>query len=255
MGKKPELDNITLPVYEVCHKELEDAKEEIPTEQEITTLAKAAIAADKDIVSQIEYDESGNSYILPKGVLPLKIRTVDGDIFYFDFGNEIIKNEDNTANKGTVYTDSKYCVLVFSEEGFELNVEQLIYILYDNDAEEYPASLVNTYYILNPVTSAGTKLYKHSIQINNGQGRLVLISNISSALGKHSVFGTTGISTADNVPIGEGLYVFCGLWITSNTYNYTCFVKGNVLVLYDLDNNAIVNLADITTGTDTITAL
>lgn len=139
MSKKPELDNITLPVYEVCHKELEDSK---------------------NILSQIVYDTTDDTAIFPKGIVPLKVWDDSIEQYvYFDYTHTNLVDQNNNPIANSI--------LLFVENGIKYdngavppNISELVYINFDGLDSTLD---FNTYYIFKPITSAGTKLYKHTI--------------------------------------------------------------------------------------------
>lgn len=114
------------------------------------------IQADKDILSQIVYDEEEHTLTFPKGIMPLSYYNSDSEItFYFDYYNGKVLNED-----GTVHS-----TLSFDNEQVSISVDisltesdSLDYCLFNCDPQG-----MNTYYLYNPITSAGTKLYRHTI--------------------------------------------------------------------------------------------
>lgn len=237
MGKKPELNNITLPVYELCHKEIEDAKEEIPTEQDITTLAKAAIADDKDILMQLVYDGENHRITLPPNIMPLKLvdyGDIDGSV-YFDYRIQSILNEQGNSIGGLIPDSTPdgqtYFTLVFTE-GTYFSIGRIEYCFFNGNVS------LNTYYLYHPVTSAGTKLYQHNI---SGDEEVVIISADSTPI---------GTNTSKSYAIGMNNVISMFLF-SLNAFILDLYYQNNVWKVTKIDGTK-EELGNIT---DTVTPL
>lgn len=158
------LDNINKPAFDAAMKEI-----------------RAAIKQDKEIISQIKVIEgvSENSYVFPKGIVPLKVYlTIErqevffDDYAYFDYtyparlldsvGVEI--QEQHTLS----FIDG--CVAISGQ--FEItHMLELVYINVDEPSGVSDTLGFNSYDVLNPIkvtanpTLAGTESQLTSVQI------------------------------------------------------------------------------------------
>ena len=170
-------------------KKVEDVETEIPSETAITNLAKAAIQADKDILSQIVYDEDEDILYFPEGIIPLKIYSdsYDGGTFlFFDYANECLRDEVNDGIPGMTL-DINHNKLEIDDPNGNLNISEIVYINGKGVANVDNSLNFNSYYIFNPVISGGTKLYKHNFTVVDDEGDtydIELISTNSTPLTK-----------------------------------------------------------------------
>ena len=247
MSKKPEINNITEPVYKVLHKEIEDAKGEIPTEQEITALANAAIVADKDILSRIVYDEESHTITFPQYVLPLTVLT-DDFTYYFNYESGDIYVDDVGNNVGTINYGDNDEIILNIDAAFYREASGLEYIL-----SSISIGKLNTYYLYNPITSGGSKLYKHVFYFTITDGTHGTTFNGTAVTKSSNQFTLSGavLSTQKDVLSMTSLYnVSGGYAIHPNIDNF----MGKVTFVYDVGGT----LADATNGmglSDTVTEL
>lgn len=193
------LDMINKPAYDAAKKEIDEVKkdldsavETIPTDAKITALANSAIQADKDIVSQIvmEYsnEEDITRFIFPKGIVPLKMYSENGndDYVYFDYKIGILVDRDNVEVLGFYLevNDETSQVIICYEGYYQDTIENLIYELVyflATSIDKIESTLYfNAYYLFNPITSAGTKLYKHDLRLGNQYLTVISKSNIDA---------------------------------------------------------------------------
>ena len=154
MGKNG-LDNINFEAYKAGVQEAKD-------------IVDKAIKADKDIISQIKLvqEQTHIRIVFPKGIVPLKMYFEDenelsADYYYFDYMRESIVYSDN--NLTTVSISVLDDCIVLEAQFTNPVVTELLYINITN-IDTIPDTLnFNSYYWFNPVTSVGTKLYKHDI--------------------------------------------------------------------------------------------
>lgn len=114
-----------------------DNLENIPTEEQVTQIAKAAIQADKDIISQIkmEYDEEDNitKFYFPKEILILAIE-LNTHILYFKDG--IAVDYSGSTVEGyeldDIVTTGDNPYLAFVGDLSEQIINSLVYINYQN---------------------------------------------------------------------------------------------------------------------------
>ena len=128
----------------------QEKTEELDLQNE--TQVKALIQADKDILSQIVYDEETHIITFPKYVKPLVFIDYSGDMFYFDY--QSMKVLDNTGSEELDFEidDDVMKINNTVEEVIDLTeisdcgMDFIYFNLYDSG--------LNTYYLYNPITSA-----------------------------------------------------------------------------------------------------
>ena len=140
---------------------------------------KGLIRADKDILSQIETDEDGYIYF-PENVLPLALRcTRNASTGYLYFSYSAAKLVDSSGNalNNTSVTRSDKRIKIRDTVYSITNIEAVVYILFDSKIPTF-----NSYYFFNPVTKAGTPLYKHLVTIRGAnQSILAYVLYISNS--------------------------------------------------------------------------
>lgn len=150
MSKRPEINNITEPVYKLLTKETKEA-------------IASAIQADKDIISQCIISDEDKTIRFPDNVLPLRVK-VDGDNYFFSYLDAEMFN-DNHEHVGDIIHTKNYIEVQFDNVDATTFVEgEIDYIFYNAQLYDIASSL-DTYYIYHPITSGGTKLYRHTVQI------------------------------------------------------------------------------------------
>lgn len=136
----------------------------------VKKVAEQVVQADKDILSQIVYDEENNRVIFPPYIVPLKV--FDGDYtkyLYFDYTNTSLvdRNNEELSDYVVDFINGNQIIIV-CPQGSMCDILELVYIN-ANGIDNIDTTLnFNSFYIFNPVTSAGTKLYKHELRFNNG---------------------------------------------------------------------------------------
>ena len=163
--------------------------------EKVPNLIESAIKADKNILSKIkiEYDEEGNRTIfsLPKNVLPLRAYFGDnyanGKNIYFDYDNSSMYDDDYNSVGGVDILYNQV-ILSFPVSLSDISIySELEYIPFEG------GSILNTYYIYNPITSGGgTKLYLHKIR---GSGRIKLTNSYTEDFDSISLDIISPVST------------------------------------------------------------
>lgn len=170
MSKNKGINNITKPVYDTVTKEtnkkIGEVVGDIPTDAEITALAKAAITADKDILSQIEVvyfeDDNITHFIFPTGIMPLSI-TLNTHRLYFKNTHLV----DNNGQEVVGYELDDYDIyngkLIISiiDDLSEQVINDITYILFNVETNV----IRNTYNLFYP--DIPKKIYCHPITISN----------------------------------------------------------------------------------------
>ena len=164
------------------HNSLVDAFNnlDIPTEQDI----KELIQADKDILSQIEYDEENHVINFPKHVLPLRIVLSDNSIYFVNYNFEcLVEDNGEDLNSSPIEISDGVFSINNLDGDITDEIAQIEYLLFDGENGIEP---LNTYYLYNP--QVGTKLYKHDINFSwldgedNIGGHLIIINNSSNQI-------------------------------------------------------------------------
>lgn len=182
----------------------------IPTDAHI----KGLIKADKDVISQIVYDEENNLLIFPEHIFPLRIVGINTNDYFFDYINgQLTDTDGNLISVDINLSDEKsqYSLILDTDIG---DIDTIEYILFDSTTNMPD---INTYYLYHPVTSAGTKLYKHSL--NMSLFNLVIISAKST---QYTSWGDIQNDIGDklvNISMGSGGPIsyknICGFKITT----------------------------------------
>lgn len=135
---------------------------------------KGLIEADKDILSRIivEYDETSDNttIIFPKYIIPIKFYlggTVE-HYCYFNYKDGILVVDDSTSIDTSMVGSEEDSIKIVIEGEFSISeIGEILYINASN-IDSFDSTLYfNTYYIFNPITSGGTKLYKHLLDLRN----------------------------------------------------------------------------------------
>lgn len=173
-------------------EKVKSVEEEIPTTQQITTIANSAIQADKDILSKItlEYDEDNNktTFIFPKGILVIKFYCYFSDelhgAMFVDYDNSRILNTEGISvyEFSLSYTTDHFALTVDGDYQDSFITELFYDLMYINYINDDGGDYYNWYNILNP-QPVGTKLYKHKIKYAtsynsspSGAGNIFIIS-------------------------------------------------------------------------------
>lgn len=130
---------------------------------------KGLISADKEVIEKIVFSEGdeGTDLTFPEGVMPVLLYAEnigdEGIYVYFDYYNGDIFDEHRNS-LGTIAIENNQITinLVNVEDLTTLEGGELIYFLF-----ETAPSLLDSYYLFNPITKAGTKIYRHDIRIVN----------------------------------------------------------------------------------------
>ena len=269
MGKPNDITLETLPVYKRLKKDLKEVEDSIPTDTEITNLANSAIQADKDVLSQItvEYDEDNDKTIVtfPKDIIPLsftglaygaataylgKIDTSGSPYF------EVLDQNGSSLYGGKAVVDNSSHKVKYSFSGDKtesVTITNLSYILGNNINI---SNLVSSYYIYKPITSSGTKLYKHDITIKSAVAyqRISFISNNNKSL-----LDATGADTYILVSAisfntyATGANAFNGFSCVKNIYGGT--VSGIKCIDYSTGDVISYTLEKENIDTDNVTEL
>lgn len=146
------------------------------------------IKADKDILSQLDisYDSDNDktTIIFPKNIMPLVINT-DNFTYYFDYLNDEVYGDEISEGglMGNILKHNGQITIVIGIEENETTIKSIEYILFSK-----MVYTLNTYYLYNPVTSGGTKLYRHELKLaSTYQGtftgnQIIVISKSSTPL-------------------------------------------------------------------------
>lgn len=140
------------------------------------------IKASKDVISKIKmvYDENDNftSIIFPKGIMPLSITINTHTLF---IKNESLVNELGEEVEGYgfdgYYADAGIVYLDVVGNITEQIINELNYVSYDSDGAKYTL-LKDTYHLFHPITSGGSKLYKHRILFQTNSLQLDFILEV-----------------------------------------------------------------------------
>ena len=124
--------------------------------EDIPTQIETAIQNDKDVLSQIVYDEENHTITFPKNVLPLRIKVAYNDYFFdYDIGSLIL--DDGSEGSDTFSFNENHQLVIDDSSGdIDGEITQIDYILNQGDFQ-----VLNTYDLYHPITESGTKLYKH----------------------------------------------------------------------------------------------
>lgn len=144
MSDKGSINNITLPVSKRLAKDIKDA-----------------IQADKDILSQLVYDEQTKTLAFPKNILPLSIR-IDDDTYYFDYYNLALLHDDGTETGNDLDVQSNGVLsIVDVNETIISDITKVQALEYISRSEKplHFDTILNTYKLYHPTT-----LFKHIIR-------------------------------------------------------------------------------------------
>lgn len=171
----------------------------------VNPLVSQAIQADKDILSQIEYeyeeDVQRMTLTFPEGVLPIGFTESEGETYLFDYKNyrlHVVDSSDFYEIDDIFLENGKLVVMVYMGE---ITIEELLYIA--------RSGLSMSYYpdfnaIFNPITSAGTKLYLHTLTPQLGYEELENIIVVSLRTTKY----TQKSQIISDFEDGKVLYMF-----------------------------------------------
>ena len=203
-------------------------------------IAKEVVQNDKDILSQIVYDEEDDILTLPIGILPI-FMSVDNEEFYFDVTNGIVI--DNVGAEVCEFIINENHVSISDYSLISLNAvmpSHIEYICFNDNGENYYSNL-NTYYLYNPITATGTKLYSHSILY--GGDRLQFVSTSQNYSG--IVISTQG-GRINNKNVVECISIYSqGGYLGDFLFN-----DNGLTFTTSVDINDLLTL-----GTDTVTPL
>lgn len=135
-----------------------------------TDVFNADEKVDKDILDKIVVNSYEGTTLFPANVLPLRIRCADNETYYFDYENTYLLHADG----------SQYVEILLDDESvmFDSDFPDIVEIDYAYFNGIFRK--LNSYYMYNPITSGGTKLYKHTLQFNSYDFQVYVISNKSS---------------------------------------------------------------------------
>ena len=218
----------------------------------VPDIAEQLIQADKDVLSKIV--ETSNigyyKYTFPKYILPLKLEVNLGFgnlTRYFDYENMIVLNSSGQQVSGvTLDLNADGCVVIKNESKYITKIS-LEYILFDGTS----LGKLNTYLMYNPVTSSGTKLYKHVITgtkftPTGGTETDATLSFVSKSSSPVTDIGNSGLSE----------YLF-GMFLSSLVVFYITRqgATSSIFKYFDNSGDVVSGNLDWTTFTDTVTEL
>lgn len=231
----------------------------VNSEVGIKGLISEGIQADKDILSQIVYDEENELWHLPPNILPLRLyglinaqEELYGNLF-FDYENGLILNEQKETVGSVVNTGNIVDLTLESDNVFK----DLTYIHFDGEDAE---TILNTYYLYHPVTSAGTKLYLHSLRGSSGSGpalwQLCIIntSNLEFEVSDFGIAQQGGKFNANNIiKVVQGSTIRGYLCVK---YGYSGGTGNIVMYINSSGELTTLNLTtNLVSLTDTVTEL
>ena len=209
---------------------------------------KGLIQADKDVLRQIKYTETENAIviILPKHIMPLSFNDENDTAYYLDFSNDAVLNQSGNIirNSSIDYGDSFISILLPLPAYSGTKINGIDYILTDN----FGSYFQNTYYLYYPITSGGTKLYKHDIVFESGN-ELTIISNRSNKYASYDAIFTDFVGAYPTMLYedngGERVRALSLEYDTSHIRVYYYSITANQLSYVD----------DTSSFTDTVTEL
>lgn len=229
-------------------------------DSEFNTAVEGVIQADKDIISKIElvYDEDNDLTFVnfPIGVMPLSI-TLNTHTLYFKNTHPV--NEIGEPVEG-YDTDELYCsssesYIAFLGDLSEQVVNDLIYVIYDGEPNFHLGS--NSYYLFYPVTSGGTKLYKHLLSSTSAWQNVVLVSTSPTfeGLSETNIVSVLEVSTFGASSGIKGVTISVNH--TTSLENVVLTVlKYKVEATYLLDGIGTIDIKNLfTSSNDTVTPL
>lgn len=165
--------------------------------------------ADKITLDSIIYEE--DVIKLPDFVLPLMIVVEGSNVYYVDYSNGQLTDEDGHLVSVDVLraSNSKHYSLDTSIDHLG-EITDLIYMSFDSHNYEPD---FNTYFIFHPLTESGTKLYKHNLAISGNDVTTLSIELVSKSSSKiTNILNILSLPDMNNInmPIirGNNLYGF-----------------------------------------------
>ena len=214
-------------------------------------IAKQAIQADKDIISQIVYSEDAT--IFPRNIIPLAITYSNDVVYFFNYNFDVLVDEDNIPVDMQINYLENGSIAVSNPiaDEFIVNIQYI-----GNSYEDTYYSIVgnftfNSYDVYYP--STGTKLYRHFIGIadEHDSCEFAVISNSSTPVSSSSFdlfVGESGVlSISIDVASDVWLQLPYGITYDSPTKTLRAYLSA--------DDDSMITFTDTPTVTDTVTEL
>lgn len=228
-------------------EDVEEVKEtvaDLPTETDVEHL----IQADKDVLSKItvEYDSDNDKTLVnfPPNIMPLAFGGYShyGNLFIlFKVYKFVVVNSTQTEiGDLRVNSNNSITFVISGNVVSDFDINRCSYIIFNGGTN----AIFSTYYIYHPVTSSGTKLYRHDVSFGSG-GNLTFISAqltkvVNDNIDIDKIIRITGCSYQGGY---RDVIIYNGLQYYK--------VKNNCIAIF---NNAIYpvtindSTADLTTG-------
>lgn len=208
------------------------------------------IQADKDILSKITvtYDETNNrtKFTLPEGIYPLNFVIWTGFPQYQCFLKRgemgtmyIVGSNGQAILNGRLNRSSTFFDIILDGNLSTATICFLTYINY-NFGKSY-GSDIESYYLYHPVTSAGTKLYRHHLTIKDGQ--------LAQDLGEFDIISTDSQSYSPGFEMGICEYIIAspdlGNDFWSGIPTYITAYENQPLEIHLCDGTSYISSDDI----------